>query len=616
MRLLRRFWPQILAFVAIGVLTLLPFFGVGFVTDDDFQYFITARHPGQRWLMDAHYYAVCAGRFYFLLTKYFYYVPYLVDSFAYTKVVQYLTLIACYLLFSYLVFRLFRSQRLALLTLLLVVFNTAITSQDCFIPNIYYPFYFAFSLMIFMLALVCYINYVERGSYCQLVASALLCLLAFLFYETYLVFALFLMVAVFLRHWHASGRQFFASRAFWKELLPFVVVGLLYVSCYVGFRLYLRVAYPDVDIYDGSRFDVSRFSLSNFFTVLERCTRIAIPGQTYFYNRGLISDNTLLLTGHHRGFDIFAHASVAVWINAILQTALLCWLTRGRTLQSLSWRKIIVGILAAVAVAYGAHTLIAITPKYNIEWSHWMRGYVTSFYSIFALMLALSLLIAASLKPLCSQRVARVVRGCWCVAMLLLSVLIGYTNEHLSREYQKCYSRLRAIDWIAKQGYFDTLPADALLYTQALHHTPGIHYNYDGQHDMADYISLRAGRDIASTTDWQQMVASSDTCPARPLYYVHCAAAPRQGDLLVAFSRLDGPLPPSPDSLSASYADVFYLSPSKQFTLFYRDADAIRAVPHLPGDRHQPLSHVSISADSISPYSFYVSNISDPNQQP
>ena len=54
-----------------ALLTLLPFFKVGFTTGDDFQYFITARHPAN-WINDAIAYAEGAGRFYFLITKYFY----------------------------------------------------------------------------------------------------------------------------------------------------------------------------------------------------------------------------------------------------------------------------------------------------------------------------------------------------------------------------------------------------------------------------------------------------------------------------------------------------------------------------------------------------------------
>ena len=116
----------VLAFLAITILTLLPFFLVGIANDDDFQFFLVAHRDLAYWKFDAGVYAQCQGRFYYMFTKYFYYIPYLFDSFAWTKFVQYSSLCVCYLLFSYLVYRIFKSRKLCALSLLLLVFNTSI----------------------------------------------------------------------------------------------------------------------------------------------------------------------------------------------------------------------------------------------------------------------------------------------------------------------------------------------------------------------------------------------------------------------------------------------------------------------------------------------------------
>ena len=77
-----------LGLAVTAVLTLIPFFSVGFTTADDFQYYNTAQTSWQIWMADAKIYAESTGRFYFLVTKVFYYVPYLIDSFGYTKAVS------------------------------------------------------------------------------------------------------------------------------------------------------------------------------------------------------------------------------------------------------------------------------------------------------------------------------------------------------------------------------------------------------------------------------------------------------------------------------------------------------------------------------------------------
>lgn len=601
---------MVAAFATVALLTLLPFFRIGLTTGDDLQYFITSHNSWKGWLYDASVYAIGAGRFYFLITKYFYYVPYLIDNFTYTKIVQYVTLATCYGAFAYLVLRMFKSQRLALLSLLLLIFNTAVTSQD-HIPNISYPFYFTFSSIIFMMAVIEYINYCEKGHFWRLAVASILCFVTYLFYETYLLFSLLFFAAIVVRHFREEGYSAFHNRKIWIEFTPFAVVILIYMFCYMGFRIYIRCAYPEATLYDGSRFDVSQFNIHNFFRVIERCTRIALPGQTYFYYKDIIDDTSLLPSGYYHGiFNIFTQASAIVWINAILQTVMLWWLTKGQSLQRLSWTKIALGIVMSISVAYGAHALIAITPKYNIEWSSWIRGYVTSFYSIMALMLSLALIVAASIKALKKQWWNRLVRGFWCIVMLCFSILIGYSNEHISREWAKSQDRLRTIDLIANAGFFDSLPDNALLYTQSLHNTPGICFGYqESFREMEDYINLRAKRNFSASAEWEKIKTQKEQAPERPVYYVHAAASQKNGDILVAIANITDSILTIPDSLIASNADVFYYSPTKQFTLFYAANDSIQSITYYSDDVHRPLSHIKIQSDGIIPSSITVSNI-------
>lgn len=586
------------AFVATVLLSLKPFFGIGFTTDDDFQYYLTARTPFSNWMNDARIYAEGAGRFYFLVTKVFYYVPYIFDSFAWTKAVQYITLLSCYGMFAYVISRMFRSQKLGVLTLLLLVWNTQVTT-NLHIPTIAYPFYFTFSSIIFMAGLLLYLRYTERGGYWRVIVSAVLMLVCFLFYETYMVFALLLGIAIVARHRFRLG-----SRELWRETLPLMGAAVLYVGCYVGYRQYLLAATPDLVFYDGSSFDPQRFSMKGFFNIITRCTRGALPMQNYFGNKSIIADNSLLLSGHSNSLlSVWTHASATVWVNAVLQAGLMWWITKGEWFRSLTWKRIGQGIGLAVVAAFASHTLIGVATKYNVEWSGWISGYVTTFYSFLFVALAIALLVSASLKAFNSPKTVTAMRVVWCVLMLFTSVVIGYANEHIAREWKKDSMRERIIDKVARTGYFDTLPEDAIIYTEEMHFTPGLKFvrSYQTQ-DIEFYIMRCAGRNLNLACDSAVLSSKRVASPEAPVYYMHAQCSPKNGDMLMAIARMDS------TCSAASVADVFYMSPAKNYTVVYRSADGWQTKTVSAG-RRERLTSCRLEDAGIDPRSIIVSNM-------
>ncbi len=595
------------ALAATALLSLLPFFKVGFTTADDFQYFHTAHAGWQHWMSDAKIYAEGAGRFYFYITKIFYYVPYLVDSFAYTKAVQYISLLACYCMFAWFAYRLFRSRNVGLMTLLLLIVDTALTPNN-HVPTIAYPFYFSFSIIIFFAALLLYLRYTERGGYWRVLVSSLLFLVAYLFYETYLVFALLFGLVVVIRHWRQSGFvSMLRSRTFWGEVVPYVVTALIYVGCYWGYRQWLLATVPEKTFYDGAAFSLETFSVTGFFKVLWHCTREAVPGWTYYENLWLISENSQLIAGHRNSiFRILTHAPAIVWVNALLQGALLWVLTRD-DFKSLTVRKVLVGVLLCLVVAVSAHTLIGMATKYNLEWCDWMCGYVTTIYSVLALMLALALIIAVSVLLCHIAWLNRAVRLVWCLALVVVSVLIGYTNHHISREWQRSQNRITLIDLIGKSGYFDSLPDDAVLYTEELHKTSWVAYDICKESsDIEYYIDRRAGRRLNYVTD----TASLLQVPAnKPLYYLHAIETKKACELLISIAALDSVRGVDIAGFTASQAEVFYLSPCKKYTVFYQSADRWKALSFGAEKATERLTRVSLQDTAINPRTIVISDM-------
>lgn len=589
----------LLGFIATIILSLLPFFKVGFTTSDDVQYFVTAQHSWQYWLIDHKAYAEGQGRFYFLITKFFYYIPYIADNFFVAKLIQYATLLGCYLMFAYLVSRIFRSRAMGLITLLLLVFNTCVTRMSYFIAVTAYPFFFTFSFLIFLCGVLLMVNHYQRGSRWNPVWASLLFFVSALFYENYVVFILLVALYVFLRHLRRDGiARMWSCAAFWRELVPVVLSVIVYVAIYIGYRRWLAGAMPELNPYSGAQLtDGNSFGLDRFFRVVTRLTLIALPGQSYFQSKSFIADNSLLLRGlYNKPIYILTHSSAVVIVNALLQSILFVLLCRRIDVRKYSWRKLLAVMAGALLFAFSANMLVAVTPKYQ-EWSNWLRGYVTSFYSYFGIALALSVLVTLTLKMVSIRWGYKLLRGVWAVLIFFFAVLIGTGNEHLSREWQRSQNRFVVIDEMARSGYFDTLPDDALLYTAALHNTSRTANSIcNGTYDIEDYIDLRAGRKFNYAIDSAMFEQKQAEHPSSPCYVFGARETQKANELLVSVT----------DSTAAT---CFYLSPSKCFNLFYKDGGIWQRETVVSNNRHRKVIQLQIEGDSLAPDSFYVSNM-------
>lgn len=611
------FW--FLAYAATAVLTLLPFFHVGFTTSDDFQYFNTAQQNWDYWMMDAEAYAHGAGRFYFLITKIFYYVPCLFDSFVWAKFVQYSSLLACYLLFTYLVIRIFKSQRLGALTLLLLIFNTAIDSGR-FCPPTAFNFYFHFSFLLFMLGVLLFLNYTERKGYWRVIISAILFLCAYLFYETYLIFALLFCAYILIRNWKQFGFVYMLkNKQLYQELIPYFIVSVAYVGCYVGYRQYLVRTIPDFHLYEGAALSAN-FSLSHFFRIIYQCTIYTLPGRIYSLDTAMVAENSLFIAGHYDNlFFILTHASAVAYINALIQCGILWFLTYKTDFQKLSWKKILIGILVALVFAFSAHTLIAIADKYNADWYRSMKAYVTTFYSYFGMMLAIALVVGASLKAVSSATVKKIIVLGWCVLLFGFSIVNTYTNEHLSRAWERSQNRMTVIQLMAQDGFFEKIPEGALIYTEALHHTSDLGFSIcNNTFDLEKNINWRAGKNFSFSQDLQTLFNDLTSKQEAPLYFIQAVENQKNNELLVVFSHISQIDSTNILKSLSDDADIFYYSPTKNYTLFYTlgfqtDSVRIKSISVNSSDPHQKLTHVHLQEQGMSPFNFNISDMITPS---
>ena len=612
----------ILAYTVTLILTLLPFFQVGFTNGDDFQYYNTAQADWDYWRHDAKVYAQDAGRFYFLITKIFYYVPYLVDSFGWTKFVQYFSLTVCYLLFSYLIYRIFKSWRLGALTLLLLIFNTNMGYYIGYNPPTAYPFYFPFSFIIFICGIIVFLNYTEKEGYWRVLLSALLLFISYLFYENYLVFTLLFGCYILIRNWRKTGfLALWKSKKFYKEALPFVTALFLYVACYYGYRYYLMHTVGITSTYIGATV-AGHINMANFFKVINNLTVYNIPGKIYSYGetKTLIVENSQLISGHNNTvWFILTHAPAIAYINALIQCAILWFIIHKSDFEKISWKAILVGIITSIVFALSANALIAITEKYNSEWANWIMVYVTSFYSYFGVMVAIALIMVATLKLFYTRTLRSTMCVLWCVTLFGFSVFNYYINDHLGRAWGKSQNRVTMLRLIQKRGGFNKIPENALIYDEQLLHTSNHSFIVCGEtYNFEKYI-MRCAHDkkfhFAQTRE--ELLQQASKYPDMPIYFIQATESQKQGELMMVFSHISH-LDTSDIALStADTADIFYYSPTKDYVLLYginaqTDSAELKTATVISCNKQRKVSWITLPEKGLNPLGFSISHLGIP----
>lgn len=532
-------WITVLLLAAVAILCYIPFSSLGFTCGDDLENYLITRQGWAYCWEHAQQLAAQQGRFYFLLAHPCYDLAWAIDDWGYTHALQYGTLLLSYLLFSRLLMLLFRSQPLAYLVLLLLVILTPITANN-HMPFMAYPFVFAFSCSLMWGALIQYLRYCRETKRWRLLLSALLFFAAALFYETYILFILLLCLFIVARYWRKEGfLSMWQSRSFYTELLTYVGVILIYMLLYIGYRAYQLHLNPEAAFYAGASVS-DQFSWAHFFRILGRCTRIVLPMQNFHYYHEVCTLNYPGEGAVDSALFALTHAPLRVYILALLVGVVGYGMVRGLQLQRWTLETLLWAIAIAIGVSFLAHTLIGITPKYNNEWYLWMRGYVTSYFSYFGITMAVALLGVLMLWLLRSH--TKLLQWAYlgiAVVLMVMTIIVGYANENLSREWQRSESRFDEIDRLSSEGLFQSLPTDAILYTEDLYSSSVWGSTLTKENDYIDqYIVMRSGRTLQCANSKEQFELLCSQSPQSPIYHIQQIEMPQTAQVEVSIQPM------------------------------------------------------------------------------
>lgn len=564
------FFFRLLLFLTV-IITLYPFFKIGFTTGDDLEYYMT--YLTGDFLYNAKVYAEGAGRFYFLITKPIYSLPYIFDNFYVTKCIQYISVLITFSLFSYLIKKIFHSKWLALLSFLFLILPLSVM-PNYFVPIMAYPLFFSLSLSLALVAFILLLRYYETGKNKYLALSVVVYFVVMLFYETYLIFLGAILLFIFIRNIRKNGlKMSFRNRDFYKEMVPFISIGCIYILAYFSFRAFIQT--PD-GFYDGSSFAKS-FSIPHFFQILFRFNNAALPTKIYHLTQNVIQANSLLPQGHQPHFlYVLTHSSVQSVVNAVIQVVLFIYIIL-HIKTEISWKKIGSALIISFLLMISSHLLVAIADKYNSTY-YFMNGYVTTFYSYFAVTLLLVILFYAFYKIMRKREWSRYI-GLIAMGGVLfyVSIITGYTNEHLSRDWERSQNRFTVVDDLIKNHAFDSIPENAIVYAPDLHETSSLLgkgvtlQNFGWQH----YIHAKTGKSLDMAQRPEECKQRLEQNPDRPVYRIVKKESIKRNDLFLVISQVDirsirwEDEKPFQNAVCTDHASLHYYSPAKEFNLLY-----------------------------------------------
>ena len=518
------------------VITLAPFFKVGITSADDlgnYTRYLDGTVFSSSWI-----FARDAGRFYFIITIPIYSLPYVGDSFIFTKIIQNLFLLLSYAMAAILIKKFFNSREIALLFFLVLLMATPI-SANYHIPFIAYPFYFTFSFALLISAVLLFIKYTETNKYKFLIFSAIIFFISLLFYETYLLFLLFFCIWLFVRNIKLSGgfKNFFKSKTTYKEIVPFASAGLLYVILYFGFRLLLK---NEGEIYSGSSF-AQNFSWKNFLTVLYELTHTVFPLQIFNLNIDYINRSELSFNSGATSFiSILKNIELSTIVNVAIQLVIFIYLFL--RLKNISgYKKLGLGILFSLLFAFLSHSVLAMAEKYNTVDAATIKGYVTSYYSYFGIWLAILLFAIIIYKLVKKNKYLKYTTiVLFSAAFAYVSIVNSYSNRVMARGWEQSQIRFSAINEMIEKEAFKDCPYGSLIYSPDMYWSDILGYVLVAQgFNWGTYVNIKSGTQLNIISSADRMIEAHYELPDAKIYRLVKIHTSIDNDVLFVLAEVD-----------------------------------------------------------------------------
>lgn len=535
-------------FAILSVFVFFPLLKTGFTTSDDIQTALIAWNIHESmgyplWLAENQ------GRFVKALNIYLEWVPYVFHNAALYQVFRLGPVLMNCLLFFMVVRWFVGSSLFACFSTILLVGFLQNNWQHSLVTS--YPFAYQIGFSCFLLSLFTFLNFSQTQKKVWAMLTGLLYLLSMISTET---FASYFVVFVFLAV--CFDTKAFITKSSLKKtvklLSPVVVVTLLYVCCYVAFRM----IYPSN--YGGIQ--VAEFSLGKILRVIGQLSIGTFPGALY------LTYSTINST-----FDGFAYHRVGImplienlkadWIVKGMVMSGFCWLLLRKKRIVFNFRSFIVTLALGILFIILPFFLIGLTPKYQTWVGLGVLSYLPSFYSFFGTILFISTIILYCNQLLAKKAFAGPVYALLTAVLLFAGSLVtDYYNYYVARDQQLSQLKWTAMDHFLKSREFNLLPETSVIYAPSLWQKRGI-ISY-GKSYWTDYVRQKTGKQLTVIKKYKKLLRLASNNTSLSFYFLSFIQEPKAANQFMVFASLD-----NVETLSAKNVVLFSLSKYKDFIL-------------------------------------------------
>ncbi|MDR2083513.1 MAG: hypothetical protein LBP67_00765 [Bacteroidales bacterium] len=412
----------------VVVLTFLPLFKVSFIAADDLENFI--KSDINLWFADGLGYAKFTGRFYFLLVRWIYFLPYLINApwFYYTmKVIP--LIVGIILLFS-LIKRAGYDNFLVMLGLLLFCalfqFGGAGSSVTC------YPFYFSVAIVLVLSSIHLIFNYHKTGKYYYIIISSVLMAIASLFQESLLMYYVLVLIIILSKYKPKTFLKKENILKFLKEIGPFVFFGIAYIIVYFW---YLNL-YPSK--YVGNRFSEGISFVKSLQMLMNIIVKSSPLASFFNYKLIFIPFSDSISTEYSLMFYL-KNAGILAYIKSFIIVLLYLFILKLLPQNTNKKKVLFLLLISAIAVVLPQIPLV-LSEKVYLSLR---MDYVTLYYSFLAIIIVITSLFYLIILLSRKNKIIFVVINCIIAILLFISTLLTqYTNEVIAKDVSISQERL------------------------------------------------------------------------------------------------------------------------------------------------------------------------------
>lgn len=533
---------KVILAVAYG-LTLAPMLEIGFTMQDDALLALAAESRSlhsspflyliQSAFEESQYY----GRVWVTYGTLMSYVPFLVHSLVYYKLVAFASLTLNVVLFAWMVQRVFRSQHFALLASVLLLAFLQNSAHYNLITS--FVAHFMVGLSALFLSLILFDDYLASGKRWQHVFAGICIFIAFFTYEMfvlyYVLFPILVVRNIMERNQLSSPLQ---ALAYWKQgmrnLLPTMSILIFYLAVYVGYRFAFPTKYSGIEI---------EFSPSLYIHTVHKLTIGGLPISLYIRHSydSLFDFMSQSMIGHRSNLAYVLSVSRPEWLAraALLSFAGLVVL-RDKP-QSMTGRMLAWLLVCCVGLFWLPGLLPALTSRYQIFVQMGLPMYLVTSFSYYAFTVAFAAAVLFANARLHAPFARRWLHAILVATVFCWSILTDYTNYHVALSQSQVFKKWLIVDDFLKTPDFESIPEGSFVYAPTLWQHSELAPLVEVPHYWERYIhanTLKKITVIKKESEFKKLLLAGAIQKDR-LYYLKFSQARKSPDQFLVFARLN-----------------------------------------------------------------------------